>query len=77
MPTNLLEKNGKKDVVGKVAVYEWKYENKRLVVFEGLYAMPERLRKTEIDSPRLDVFNLLFMVDINIFSWYTAGYDWR
>lgn len=30
--------------------------------------MPERLRKTEIDSPRPDVFNLLFMVDINIFS---------
>lgn len=64
MPKNLLEKNGKKDVLGKVAIYEWKYENKRHVVFEGLYAMPERLRKSvKIGSPRPDVFNLLFMVD--------------
>lgn len=78
MPKNLLEKNGKKDVLGKVAIYEWKYENKRHVVFEGLYAMPERLRKSvKIGSPRPDVFNLLFMVDKNIFSWYTAGYEWR
>lgn len=37
------------------------------MVFEGLCAMPERLRESvKIDSSTSDVFNLLFMVDINI-----------